>query len=87
MLSLFRSADILHEGKQQFHQVDEDVSMVPAPKRKTERDNDALCDPADEVYIHLSDRDRDLVLGNLDVDSEPNDALKSLAERYRQRYG
>ena len=87
LLFHFRSAGILNQTKKRFRQVAEDVSMVPTPKRKTEMDTDSLSDPADQVYIHLSDRDRDLVLANLDTEVEPNDALKSLAERYRQRYG
>lgn len=31
----------------------------------------------------LSDRDRDIFLGMLDAESEPNEALRRAAERYR----
>ncbi len=64
--------------------------MVATPKTpipQTQRDGDASADPADEVYIHLSDRDRDIVLETIDSESQPNETLRSAAERYRQRYG
>jgi len=86
VLSSLRSVDKL-DKEYQFHQIDEESAMVPRPKRKTEGDVDSHSDPADQVYIHLSDRDRDIVLEMLDAEAEPNDALKSLAQRYRQRYG
>ena len=63
------------------------VATPKTPKRPTGRDADASADPADEVYIHLSDRDRDIVLKTIDSESQPNDALRSVAERYRKRYG
>ena len=63
------------------------VATPKTPKRPAGRDEDAIADPADEVYIHLSDRDRDVVLKTIDSESQPNDALRSVAERYRKRYG
>ena len=44
-------------------------------------------DPADAVYLHLSERDRDLVLDTIDADREPNEKLAALAKRFRERYG
>lgn len=64
--------------------------MVAPPKTpipQSQRDGDACADPADEVYIHLSERDRDTVLEAIDSDSQPNENLRSAAERYKQRYG
>ena len=64
--------------------------MVAPPKKpipQTGRGGDASADPADEVYIHLSDRDRDVILQTVDSAAQPNELLRSVAERYRRRYG
>jgi hypothetical protein len=64
--------------------------MVQVPdklKPQTDRNVKSDADPADQVYIHLSDHDRDTVLETMDADVPPNDALKSLARRFRERYG
>ena len=64
--------------------------MVATPKtpiRPTGRDVGPGADPADEVYIHLSDRDRDIVLETIEAESQPNETLRSVADRYKKRYG
>ena len=63
------------------------VAIPKTPIPQTGRDGDASADPADEVYIHLSDRDRDIVLKTIDIEAQPNETLRSVAERYRKRYG
>jgi len=63
--------------------------MVATPRESTTpkaaRESDS--DPADQVYVHLSEQDRDIVLETIDNDVQPNDALRSLAQRYKERYG
>ena len=65
--------------------------MVSTPKKPRKPtitpDGDSGCDPADQVYIHLSERDRDAVLETIDDDAQPNDALELLAQRFKERYG
>ncbi len=64
------------------------VTMPNRPRKPTTtRDADSSSDPADQVYIHLSDRDRDVVLESIEADAQPNDALRSLAQRFKERYG
>ena len=49
------------------------MAQVPEkPRPKPNRDAMRNADPADEVYIHLSDRDRDIVLKTIDADSPPD---------------
>jgi hypothetical protein len=65
-------------------------AMVQTPtksKPQMDRDLDSTADPADQVYIHLSERARDLVLETMEGNASPNDALKDLAQRYNERYG
>lgn len=65
--------------------------MVATPDKplgpSTTRNNDSNSDPADQVYVHLSERDRDIVLETIEADTQPNDELKSLAQRFKERYG
>ena len=63
------------------------VSTPKKPRPQTGRDAGSSTDPADEVYIHLSERDRDTVLETIEADAQPNEALKCLARRYKERYG
>jgi len=63
------------------------VQIPKKPRPQTDRDANSRSDPADQVYIHLSERDRDTVLATMEVDVPPNEALKGLAQRYKERYG
>jgi len=56
------------------------------PDRPRAKDAQSAVDPADEVIVHLSQRDRDIVLSTIEEDLQPNQALRSLAKRYRDRY-
>jgi hypothetical protein len=63
------------------------VQIPKKPRPQTDRDANSSSDPADQVYIHLSERDRDTVLATMEADVPPNEALKGLAQRYKERYG
>lgn len=41
----------------------------------------------EHTTIILSDRDRDLFLAMLDADTQPNEALKKAAKRFKDRHG
>jgi uncharacterized protein (DUF1778 family) len=38
----------------------------------------------EDSVTHLTDRDRDLFIGLLDADAEPNESLKAAARQYEQ---
>lgn len=63
------------------------VQTPEKPRPRTDRGANSSADPADQVYIHLSERDRDTVLATMEAGSPPNDALKELAQRFKERYG
>ncbi|MBC8871494.1 MAG: hypothetical protein H8E44_18885 [Planctomycetes bacterium] len=63
--------------------------MVATPRKpaKPALAGESDSDPAEQVYVYLSEQDRDIVLETIENDVQANDALRSLAQRYKERYG